>query len=95
MGTRQEIISSFYEESHEEDRLTRSRHGQLEYATTMEYIHRFATKGAKVIELGAGTGRYSLVLAKEGMDVTAVELTKSNFEILAKNCEGVPGIEAV
>ena len=95
MSKREEIISAFYEESHEEDRLTRSRHGQLEYATTMAYIHRFAGKGIKVLELGAGTGRYSIALAKEGMDVTAVELTKSNFEILAKNCEGIPGIEAV
>ena len=37
MGTRQEIISSFYEECHEEDRLTRSRHGQLEYAKPRQF----------------------------------------------------------
>ena len=38
MSTREEIVSGFYGAYSEEDRLTRSRHGQLEYATTMEYI---------------------------------------------------------
>ena len=95
MGTRQEIVSSFYEECHEEDRLTRSRHGQLEYATTMAYIHRFAGKGTKVLELGAGTGRYSIALAKEGMEVTAVELVPRNVEVLRERSKGIPGIEAV
>ena len=94
MGTRQEIISEFYEACHEEDRLERSRHGQLEYATTMAYIHRFAGKGTKVLELGAGTGRYSVALAKEGMEVTAVELVPRNVEVLQERCKDVAGIEA-
>jgi SAM-dependent methyltransferase len=32
--------------------------------------------------VGAGTGRYSLALAEEGLDVTAVELVKYNLGIL-------------
>ena len=92
METRQEIISSFYDACHEDDRLTRSRHGQLEFATTMAYIHKFAREGSKVLEVGAGTGRYSVALAKEGMEVTAVELVTSNVAVLRRNCEGVAGI---
>ena len=56
MRTRKEILSSFYGQTDEDGRLKRSRHGQLEYATTMAYIHRFADSGAKVLEVGAGTG---------------------------------------
>ena len=94
MSTREEIIRSFYQEANEDSRLQRTRHGQLEYAVTMHYIHRFAGPDARVLEIGAGTGRYSIALAREGMDVTAVELVESNLAVLKKNCEGIEGIRA-
>lgn len=92
MSTREEIISGFYGQADEDSRLQRSRHGQLERAVTMHYIHRFTAPGAKVLEVGAGTGRYSIALAKEGMNVTAVELVESNLAILRKNCAGVDNV---
>lgn len=95
MSTRVEMISEFYTKYQEDTRLERTRRGQLEFFTTMEYIHRYANKGAKVLELGAGTGKYSIALAKEGMDVTAVELTENNFAILKKNSEGIPNIKTI
>lgn len=94
MSTRMEIVSGFYDQADEDSRLRRSRHGQLEYAVTMHYIHRFAAPEARVLEVGAGTGRYSVALAKEGMDVTAVELVESNLTVLRKNSEGVEGIRS-
>ena len=57
MGTRKEIVSGFYAQANEDTRLRRSRHGQLEYATTMAYIHRYADSRSRVLEVGAGTGR--------------------------------------
>ena len=94
MSTRTEIVSSFYDQADEDSRLQRSRHGQLEYAVTMHYIHRFAAPGSKLLEVGAGTGRYSIALAREGMNVTAVELVESNLEVLRKNSEGVEHIRS-
>ena len=94
MSTRKEIISSFYHQSDEDGRLKRSRHGQLEYATTMSYIHRYANSGSRVLEVGAGTGRYSITLAKEGMKVTAVELVESNLAILRENSRGIENLES-
>lgn len=94
MSTREEIVSSFYDGANEDSRLQRSRHGQLEYAVTMHYIHRFAAPGSRVLEVGAGTGRYSVALAREGMDVTAVELVESNLAVLRKNSEGVDGVRS-
>ena len=84
-GSREKIVSDFYDQYVEDDRLDRTIHGRLEFATTMHYIHKFATCDSKVLEVGAGTGRYSVSLAKEGMDVSAVELVHSNFEKLKKN----------
>ena len=94
MSTRTEIISSFYDQADEDSRLQRSRHGQLEYAVTMRYIHRYSAPGSKVLEVGAGTGRYSIALAREGMDVTALELVESNLAVLRKNSQDVAGIRS-
>ena len=69
-------LEKHYNKFNEEKRLGR-RHGQVEYRITMEYIRRYL----KEME-GAGTGRYSVALANEGYDVTAVELVKYNLGIL-------------
>ncbi len=92
---REEIVENYYKAYDEDSRLQRSCHGRLEYATTMHYIHKYAKEGAKILEVGAGTGRYSVALAKEGFDVTAVELTSANLEVLKKNGEGVKTLKAL
>lgn len=89
MSTRKEMITEFYDRSDENGRLEKSRHGQLEYAITMAYIHRFLNPGARVLEVGAGTGRYAIALAKEGFDVTAVEFVESNLAALRENSCGL------
>lgn len=94
MSTRKEILRGFYEQANEDGRLCRTRQGQLEYRTTMTYVHRFVNKQAKVLEVGAGTGRYSIALAKEGLDVTAVELVESNLAILRENSKGIENIRS-
>ncbi len=94
MSTRKEIVSSFYSQYDEDGRTIRSRHGQFEYCTTMTYIHRYAARQSKVLEVGAGTGRYSIALASEGMDVTAVELVESNLAVLRENSKGLANIRS-
>lgn len=94
MSKRIEIVSTFYDDIDEDSRLNRSRHGQLEYATTMEYIHRYIKSGEKVLEIGAGTGRYSIALAKEGYEVTAIELVEKNLEVLRKNSSGIKNMDS-
>ena len=94
MSKRLEIVSSFYNEIDEDARLERSRHGQMEYITTMHYIRKYAKKGTKLLEIGAGTGRYSIALAKAGYDVTSVELVEHNLEVLKKNSEGIANIQS-
>lgn len=94
MITRKDIVSGFYSSSDEDGRLGATRHGQLEYRTTMTFIRRYLTEGAKVLEIGAGTGRYSVALAKEGYDVTAVELLESNLAVLRENGKGIGNIRS-
>ena len=74
-------LEQYYNAYDENGRLT-SRHGQVEYLTTMKYLRDRLTPDTKICEIGAGTGRYSLALAADGYDVTAVELIKHNLDIL-------------
>ena len=76
-------LEKYYNKFCEDKRLS-SRHGQVEYTITMKYIHKYLElfDHPKILEIGAGTGRYSVALAGEGYDVTAVELVKYNLGIL-------------
>lgn len=76
-------LEKYYNKFCEEKRLTR-RHGQVEFITSMKYIHKYleGKDGASILDVGAGTGRYSVALSEEGYDVTAVELVKYNLGIL-------------
>ena len=65
-----------------EDRRFEKRWCWIEYQTTLRYIHKYLRPGSKILEIGAGTGRYSLALAREGYHVTAVELVEHNLDIL-------------
>ena len=79
-------LVQYYNKFNEEKRLD-SRHGQVEFRVSMKYIHKYLPtdrikEEVKILDIGAGTGRYSVALANEGYDVTAVELVKYNLGIL-------------
>ena len=78
------ILSQYYASFDEDNRLC-SRHGYVEYATTMRYIQKYLRPGMRILEIGAATGRYSHALAREGYRVDAVELVEHNIEIFKAN----------
>lgn len=91
-----DYINEFYNNVNEDERLI-SQHGQVEYITTQKYIHDFlrGIESPKILEVGAGTGRYSLSLAREGYTVTAVELVKHNLDILKSKLTGNEPIKVI
>ncbi len=79
---RQEILNNFYNEDCAEDTRLESQHGQVEFLTTIKYIEEYLKPETKILEIGAGTGRYSLYYANKGYDVTAIEYVRHNVDIL-------------
>lgn len=83
-----DYLNQYYANYDEDGRLL-SRPGQVEFETTMRYIRRYLQAGMRIIEIGAGTGRYSHALAREGYTVDAVELVQHNIDqFIANTAEG-------
>lgn len=73
------ILTDYYE-SYDEDRRLISRHGSVEFLTTMRYVEMYLRPGMRVLEIGAATGRYAHSLARQGYKVDAVELIQHNID---------------
>lgn len=71
-------LEEYYNKFNEDKRLL-SRHGRVEYEISMEYIKGLLKEGDRVLDIGAGTGRYSIPLFEAGYDVTAVEYVQHNL----------------
>lgn len=91
-----ENLERYYTAFDEEHRLL-SQSGQVEYLTTMKYIRESwsGNKNKRILEIGAGTGRYCVALAQEGYQVDAVELTEHNLQILKAKLVGDEKLHAV
>ncbi|MBO7526390.1 MAG: methyltransferase domain-containing protein [Clostridia bacterium] len=87
-------IEKYYNKFNEDKRLT-SRHGIVEFTVTMENIKKYIPKKhCKIIDIGAGTGRYSNELSNLGHDVVAVELVQKNLSVLKQNYPNIKAIKA-
>lgn len=80
--TQTEILNEWYSLKDEDKRLVADKAHRVEFITTTNYIDRYLKSNMKILEIGAGTGRYSLHYAEKGHDVTALELVPHNIEIL-------------
>jgi len=56
-------LIDYYNQGFEDERLA-TRVGSVEFLTTMRYIEKYLKPGDRIIEIGAGTGRYSHVFAQ-------------------------------
>ena len=73
-------LADFYNNYDEDNRLE-VRYGMVEFLTTMRYIEKYLKPSDCILEIGAGTGKYSHTLARQGYTVDAVELVEHNIDI--------------
>ncbi len=67
--TENQYLIDFYNQYDEDSRLA-LKHGSVEFLTTMRYIEKYRKQGDRVLEIGAGTGRYSHALARQAVPWT-------------------------
>lgn len=79
-----DYLNEYYNAYDENGRLC-TKYGMIEYLTTMRYIEKYLSDGARILEIGAGTGRYSHALARKGYTVDAVELIPHNIDLFRQN----------
>ena len=86
-------IENYYSNYDEDGRLG-LKWGQVEFLTTMRFINKYLEQipNAQVLEIGAGTGRYSRTIADMGYQVSAVELVQHNIEIFKSQITSVQNI---
>ena len=86
-------LTEFYNKFNENKRLDR-RHGQVEFITSIRYLEEYLQKGDRIVDIGAGPGRYSLYFKNKGYDVTAVEYVRPNIGMLKAKDKDIRVIEA-
>ena len=79
-----EQVKAVYEVFREDTRLNHSQAARVEFLTNVRYIERYLKPGAKILDLGAGAGEYSLYFARKGYQVSALELADSNIRAFQK-----------
>ncbi len=84
----EENLVKYYNKFNEDKRLN-TKHGQIEFRTAIYYIDKYIKKNDKILDIGAGTGKYSIYYSNQGFDVTAVELVKHNLKVIEKNNKNI------
>jgi ubiquinone/menaquinone biosynthesis C-methylase UbiE len=78
-----DILNNHYENNYEEDgRFDKDKAHRIEFITTKKYIDKYIKLGDRILEIGAGTGAYTIHYAKQGYEIDAVELVQFNLDLL-------------
>ena len=79
-----ELVQELYRRFDENSRLNKSQAARVEFLTTVRYIEKYLSPGAKILDVGAGAGEYSLYFARKGFHVSALELANENIAAFRK-----------
>ena len=82
-------LNQLYAQFNEEFRLSKSRAGRIEFYTTINFIKKYLQEKDRILDIGAGTGVYSKVLAELGHEVTALELAVPNVNKMRESLKGL------
>lgn len=52
--------------------------------TNVHYIEKYIRQGDKILDIGAGTGEYSLYFSSKGYQVSALEFSEKNIEVFQR-----------
>ncbi len=90
-----EQVEKTYEFFNEDTRLNHSKAARVEFLTTVRCIEQYLRPGAKILDVGAGAGEYSLHFARKGYEVSALELASANIRAFRRKLKPGDNIELV
>lgn len=80
-------VIDYYNRYNEEGRLERDNYHRTEFLITLKLLEPYLTPGGTILDVGAGTGRYSCYYAERGHHVTALDLTPRHVEAIRAKAE--------
>lgn len=90
-----ELVREIYRRTEEAKRLTESKAAQVEFLTNIRYIETYIKPGDALLDIGAGTGAYSLYFARKGCRVSALELSEDNIKEFQKKMNAQDRVDLV
>lgn len=75
-------IIQHYTEGHDEENRLAGGIGRWEYERTIAVISRYLGRQQRVVDVGGGTGIYSLWLAEQGHDVHVIDLVPHHVQMV-------------
>lgn len=82
-------VNAIYNIFNEDERFS-SKASRIEFLTNIRQIEKHLKQDMKILDLGAGTGVYSLYFASKGYDLTAIELVNKHVELIkSKKSDGM------
>lgn len=78
-----DVIAQHFDELgiHEWERLIQTPAHEVALYIHSHYLQKYISKGKRVLEIGAGAGRFTQVLARLGADITVADLSKGQLEL--------------
>jgi len=73
-----DLVTHYVTGPAEHSRLARTPHGRLEFLRTRELLRRFLPPGARVLDVGGGTGVHAAWLAADGHPVHLVDVVPAH-----------------
>lgn len=95
MKDNSKIVMDYYDNYEEDKRFKKDKAHTIEYLTTKKYIDDNLKQGDRILEVGAGTGAYSIHYAEKGYRVDSVELSLNNLKILREKITSNMNIKAI
>ena len=77
-------LNDYYNKFNEDKRLL-SRHGIVEFRVTTSFIDKYLKENDSIVDIGAGSGRYSVYYKNKGHEVLAVEPLSTNVGKIKRN----------
>ena len=75
-------VIEHYDKYDEDSRLVKDKVHKVEFSTTLYILNKYIVKNMNILDLGAGTVRYSFYYAERGNSVTAVDIVPKHVTIM-------------